>query len=1111
MPILPDDDPVPVMGLVPQLAEPAAVTAPVPPFSRLFDAAMRRENLVGSAAEALTQPARAPFDPSFDPFDKIVGYEDHARAFLDANSEDDIAATKLRIDDERRRAALLDSGGVMGLLATGAATLLDPTTVIPVGGQFMAVTRSGRALAGAARFGAAGAAGTAVQEVGLQATQVTRPWSESAVNVAAATVIGGALGGAVGALSRSVTRGFEEFSSRVMRESEIYGRELEAIERGYVSEGGSIGAAAVRDTTLEQETLQGALGAERALAQTAPNLRPMFSPSVESRRLIQEVAEQPVGLRKHEEGIPSPRAVETDLRQANAPLAEALSGFDDLFVRYRTGEDRGVGGVARIAVGDVVRDRAGKFSYDEFAEEVGRAMRRDDQHAVPEVAQAAKLMRDRVFDPWKERAIKAGLLDEDVSTDTALSYFMRVYNNEKIIARRDDFSQRIVRWLADEQAKKDAIRQQAAPLVEEMQKINLRLSSKLAKPEETARLSEIQSELEKLVGSWEGKTSGAAKGALKRRTEEEAGRDPSAPRLTGADKPVVEAAEAIAKANTRLEEIELKDISRQIIDRILSTPVGRLPYDIETPSPRGRPSDGPPPRGPLAHRAFKIPDEIIEDYLESDVRVISRIYSRTMAADVTLTEKFGRTDMEDQFQRILADYETLRQGKSEAELKKLDAQMRADLRDIAAVRDRLRGTYGMPDNPNGLANRAFHVVRDLNYLRLLGGMTIAAFSDVGRAVMVHGIARVARDGLVPMLSNFRQFRLAAREAQLAGTALDMVLDTRAMAMADMLDDYGRWSKYERGIQAMSRKFGLVTLMAPWNSAMKQFAGVVSQTRTLQSIERMASGQGIPQAELIRLSRLTIGQEEAERIAAMFQAHGQKSDGVWWANTAAWEDGAAADAFRGALAKEVDEIIVTPSMERPLIMSGAWGNTGRLLFQFKGFAISSTQRVLLSGLQRRDMATLNGALMMSGLGMLSYLVRHQLNADPNKRDLPDPTTADGLAQWLREGVDRSGLTGWLFDAHNTVEKATGGAIGLQRFIGEAPTSRYASRGVLGAVAGPMGGLIEDAGRVAREAAMGEPTEGGISAARRMVPLQNTIGFRHLFDAAEEGIHRSVGTR
>jgi hypothetical protein len=158
-----------------------------------------------------------------------------------------------------------------------------------------------------------------------------------------------------------------------------------------------------------------------------------------------------------------------------------------------------------------------------------------------------------------------------------------------------------------------------------------------------------------------------------------------------------------------------------------------------------------------------------------------------------------------------------------------------------------------------------------------------------------------------------------------------------------------------------------------------------------------------------------------------------------------------------------------------------------------------------------MATLNGALLMTALGMLTYATKHFYDGNPDKKPLPDPTTAAGLGQWLREGVDRSGLTGWLFDAHNIVEKATRGSVGMSRLTGEPPLSRYASRTAFESIFGPTAGLIETGWRVSAAAGTGEWNKSDVSAVRRLLPLQNLIGVRHLFDAAEGGLNRALGAR
>lgn len=384
--------------------------------------------------------------------------------------------------------------------------------------------------------------------------------------------------------------------------------------------------------------------------------------------------------------------------------------------------------------------------------------------------------------------------------------------------------------------------------------------------------------------------------------------------------------------------------------------------------------------------------------------------------------------------------------------------------------------------------RAFRVVRSINYLRLLGGMTLSSFADAARPVMVHGVMRTVRDGLMPLIADFKGFRMAAEEAKLAGTALDMVLDSRAMQMADVFDDYGRLSKFERGLQSLTGRFGLVSLMAPWNAGFKQFTGVLSQTRLLQAVTRWGElPAGHP--ELERLAWLGIDQNAADRIAAQFRAHGRQDSGLWWANTQAWTDAEAATAFRAAMVKDIDRTIVTPGQDKPLWMST---EVGKLLGQFKTFSMVSTQRVALAALQQRDAAVLNGMLMSVGFGMMSYV----LTSTAAGRDL-----SDDPARWVAEGFDRSGMLFWLSDVAGTSGKV----------LGIGTTSRYGSRSAWEAALGPSAGLASDLSQVLGNIGRGDWRASDTRAMRRMLPYQNLFYLRRVFDAAEEGVNEAVGSR
>lgn len=1113
------------MGLAPQYQREIKTEAPAAPVGQLFEAAFLRENSLGSLATRLARgPMSAP-DPEFDPWQHIKGYEDYASSFSGANSLEDVGRIARSIDQERRRADLLENGGAMGMLAELAAGIADPINLVPVGGELLRIGRMGeRVASGALRVGAAGAVGAAGSEAVFQATQNTRTLGESGINVAAGALFSGILGGAVGAFAgrdmNAIVRGAmhntQEFADELggnlnaVRGGRAGAEAGEDLGGGVPAMSGSLSAAATRDTTLGQETMTSALGMEKALARTSPTLRIGSSPSIETRRIGQDLAEQPLQFRKNAEGIETPVSTEAIIRQWQWPLAKSLNDVDDLFVSYRMERPKQTGDMARIGLADTFGRSGDKLTREQFMEQVGRAMRRADEHEIPEVARAAKTMRETLFDPLKERAIKADLLPEDVDVGTALSYLSRLYNREKIAAQRPEFERRITDWLSDEQAKKHEIKGKIEPLVAEQagHEATLGRLDAAGHEIETAkgRLAAIQSEIEGHVGAWEGKTSREAKAALERRAEAGAGREEGAPRLKGADRAVRDAAERMLASNTRLDRLDLQDISRQIVDRIMSSPVGRMPYDVETPHPGGY-SKGDRPdtlKGPLKSRSFMIPDHLIEDFLESDIQQVARTYARTMAPDVELANRFGRVDMMDQFKKIQEEYAVLRNRVDpgdEAALKKLNDQMNGDLRDLSAVRDRLRGTFGLPDDPMSLTSRTFRVVRDLNYLRLLGGMTISALPDVGSVVMQHGFMRVFGDGLAPMVANFKKFSLARDEVKMAGEALDMVLDQRAMAMADIMDDYGRFSKFERGLGAMTQKFGIVSLMAPWNAAMKQFAGVIGQTRSLEAIERIMAGGKISQGELTRLAHFGIGPEMAQRIGKEFAEHGETVGSLKWANTDKWTDAEARTIYRASIANEVNKVIVTPGQEKPLWMST---EMGKIIGQFKSFNLSGMQRITMTGLQKRDMASLQGAVTMIGLGSLVYGIK----ADHDK-------LSDDPAVWVKEGLDRSGLTGWLFDVNNIVEKFTGGAVGASRLVNGPMASRYASRGVLASVLGPSAGLIEDvAGIVAAgtrdlTGAPGQWKESDSHAVRRMVPLQNLLGWKYLFDAAERGANEAFG--
>jgi hypothetical protein len=814
------------------------VTPLEPSFGDILGAAFARENTIGSAIAAAQAPRPDSLpDPSFDPWAQIEGtkYEPHARLFVDTNSLEDVRKVQARIDAEDERARLV-YGSTTGVLSGLAAGILDPINFIPIGGTGYRVARTGsvllRAAEGAARLGAGAAIGQAAQEAGLQATQLTRPLSESTVNVAGAAVLGGVLGGAVGALRRPLA----EVAADLDRETEAFARGIDPLATP-PAEGGHAGAAAVRGTTLAQERLVG----ERAMTltgvtETSPGLRLATDPAVEVRQLAHELIEVTLLKQGHQEGIAQPIAAERLVRMWDAPLATALQDGLESFVKYRLDRARQLGDRTRLALQDLMPNA--RMAQGEFSEAVGRAMRRADTHSIPEVAEAARDYR-ALFEQLREASVRAGLLDEDAKVTTAQSYLPRVPLRDRIRSRRPEFQGIITDWLSTQ--------------------------------------------------------------------------------------------------HPDIDRLELRAAASDITDSYLGVQSGRVHFPE------------PIKRGPLKDRTFSIPDVLIEDFLESDIRRVARYAVRTVAPELALQRRFGTTRVEDVIPKITAAYDRLR---AEAEAKgpvspaasrRLEGQRDAAVRDFTAMWETVRGTYGASlgaDIPQG----AYAAFRDVNAARLLGGMTIAAIPDMARAIAIHGMRAF---GPLPHVGT-EAYRLASREAQLAGTALDRTLSTRVSASFDTAD-LGLESKLGRAISAPAEHIGMLSGQNLWTEKAKGFVGIVSQNRILDAAQAIAEGRPLGRAERTRLASLGIDDEMARRINAEFTDHGTKHDGLAVARTEKWTDPEAVEAFRAALAREVDVTIVTPGAgDRPLWMIGRWGNFGKMLGQFQSFVASSMTRVALAG-------------------------------------------------------------------------------------------------------------------------------------------------------------------
>lgn len=681
------------------------------------------------------------------------------------------------------------------------------------------------------------------------------------------------------------------------------------------------------------------------------------------------------------------------------------------------------------------RSNGGRLRRRQFNEEVARAMR-NEESAIPEALQSANNWRTELYDPIKDDLVELGLLPEDVSVGTAVGYLNRRWNKGKVSANLPKFIDTTAKWLRDE---------------------DVRLRDEATKAE--ADIAE-------------------ATGAERTRLQE-----------------IIDRAER--KEAKDLTDDDYRRIAQQIAQRIIGTPDGRLPYDwkIGEGSANNNLNGAVGLRGPLKSRTFQIPDNMVEEFLDNDIEDLGRFYLRNTAMDMELVRVFGGPDIPvadalelKTQQKEIADWysDKMEAAKTEKERIKLEKQMSADIRDIAAMRDRMRGIYAQPD-PDNVWVRAGRVARNLNYMRFMGGVVASSVPDVARIFMAEGIGKTFSKGLLPLVRNINSFKVSSAEAKRYGVGVDALMGGRSQIISDVADYTQPGTAFERGIQYATDNFGRVNLMDYWTTGVKQLHAVTMQNSVIDGLLKGKVDK--------RLARLGIDDGNAQAMAAELKKHATKVDGVWLSNARNWDSPELERLWGAMIRKESDRVIVVPGQEKPLFMSTELGKT---VFQFRSFMFASTQRMTIAALQNQDHNALAGVLMLTSLGMLSYAFK-QWDA---KREI-----AEDPVEMVIEGIDRSGALGGIMEINNTLEKLSSNNFGMRPLLGvDIPAARFASRSMSENLLGPTFGSFLDTSLRVANAGLAEDgwNESDTRALRRLIPYQNLTFIRQAFDRIEQEI-------
>ena len=1045
-----------------------------PSVGKIAKAFYRQENIIGSfVSEESGLPDSTKDNPDYDPYGLFTEDERLDQAFVSnalyADNDEELEAVRRQMTRERTDRETMAQGGATSFIVGLPVMMADPISLLSIGGVALNTYRAGKGiLKGAAVMGSVVGVDTAIQEAALHTQQLTRTYGESAINISAGMLLGGVLGGTAAKLATygvdaKMIDAYENVMNVEPKIAEGINPTIDAVTKPVGS--GSVGAQqAFGDTQVSGKIAKKLV----KLLGFDPLSRTITSENPTTRLISTMMAENPIKMDGN-----VLQAAESLAKAHSGKLGTSLQNNSNLFAEYKS--------------------TGGKMNRKQFNEAVSTAIRKGDSD-IPQVKASADYWNKELYTPLKDEMVALKLLPEDVDVKTANNYLNRVWNKNKISANFPQFVNKVSNWLAEKDVKLFEDAKAASDQIKALEKadtiegIEIAQGMKVKAGDRGNVGTVIAVQDNTVVVMFVNKEKGTQ--ASKQFSLDQVSPIGKITKTSKLGKEVARLQAIIDKAEFKkgmdFERQDYESLSEEIAQRIQGSPDGRLPYDWKLGSgSSSRGISGTALRGPLRNRVFQIDDEIVEEFLENDIETLGARYLQNVAGDIELVRKFDDVNMADQLKDINTWYAKKKNDKSltPKQQEKLEKQRESDVRDIAGMRDRIRGVYGFSED--NIWTRMARSSRDLNYLRLLGGVTVSSLPDVSRVFMAEGFAKTFKSGLGPLIKNTKQFKEAASELKRYGVGTDAIMSGKSEIIADVGDYAQGGTAIERGLRSASSKFGKINFLDHWTAGMKQLHAVTMQTSIFDGLKKGVYDK--------RLARLGIDEQSAKDMYKQVVKHGKNEDGVWLTNAKNWDRPDLERMWGAAVRKESDRVILIPGQEKPLFMSTEMGKT---VGQFRSFILSATQRVFIAALQNQDHNAVGGLASLVGMGMFTYYLKQKIAG----RDV-----SDDPAVWVTEGIDRSGAIGVIGEITNTIEKISGNSLGLRPLLGiDAPASKQVARTVSESLLGPTFGSLLSTTVAATNAitSEGEMTESDIRTLRRLIPLQNLFYIRHGLDEVQK---------
>lgn len=1037
-----------------------------PTLAQTFSAGIRQNSNIFSyfTRETGLPNWASGIDMDFDP-SPFLEENDDIRDYGYASSEADVRVIKKQLEQETADRQVLNESGVSGIFAGLAGDILDPTMLLPAPAIFKGVKTAQGIVKSSLTAGASIGAAVAVQEGGLQQTQLSRPKEESLLNIGTATIFGAFLGGA-GTAFLSANKGTPQFQKGFDELQEDFSTKLSSDYEFPDQAVGdsSVGAAQFKGVTSEQLTPSSTFGIGDAISRL-----PVFGDDAGKWDLFNTP-----DMRILYDSNDIPTAKQTVLEAVGTPLS--LKGADDgtftvpVSSMHRIKQNQvdfalpSHNALDKAKQAHKQNPKAERLKEHEFNSRVYQAVRNQGKGELDEnIASAAKVIEERFA------KITDQLEDLDrgyLKFDDGRAYIPQIMNPKAVKKNSFGFQD-----IVERQFKRTAQREGSELLAEELADAASLLTQKL---EGYPDLRDIHEAVDELFAR--APNQGTASSLKQRRIDWD---------------------------DDLFQELVDGGYIETRMDRVIDQYARTVIADLDVAKTFGDLTG----------------EKRIKEIFEKDYKPkLNKINNQIKALDSGKEKDIDRAfDGEKAVSRSSLE-------KRRAKINKNFAQVKTD---VDAIIKRLTGRYQL--NGDMMQGKRFaQDFRNFNTLRFMGDVMASSMPDVPRIFLTQASLPVFGSSLKKLITKLPKGTATRKEfleeANALSVSLNGVMQGRAHKLAEVSDEIyaGNSRGFSEKLDDFTSNFFHHTGMNWWNDTWQGVASELTATNIANVAARLGT-EAAKKGDVSKLANAGVTKESAKVITQQIALHGKKEGSLIRPGLSDWDitDPKIKEAYtqyKAAVQREVETIIIEPGGDKPVFMSR---DMGKALGQFKSFGYASLQRSTLLYAQRfrknpADLALWTAFMGQISLGIVTTAVK--LATSPKGLAVAGGWT---VGQWIAEGVDRSGMLGSLTDNYNVVTAITGGATNtltdkVEGIYGEEnsikPLSRYQVRNQFDRMFGPSFGTLKDVGDVANMGAAmvtGEtPTQNELKALRRLTPYQNYFAWKGFLNQGQENLFEEL---